>query len=468
MADIQTNIKETIAQLDAIEDAIEEMGVPVGNIPTAQYPEKIATIPGQPAKIYYSPQGRAYIKNIVLPEGVAALGEYAFAGDNQLFSVEVQAGLKVIGKNSFENCTALVQINLPAGTEQIDSYAFSGCENLEQVPLPSSLAAIGNNAFMGSGIKSVTIPDAVTSLGACCFQDCTSLAAAKLPTGLSMLNAKLFMGCSELKEITIPAEVADIAMYAFSGCTKLQSVQLPSGIKSIKEYAFQNTALESVAVPNSTEIGRNCFAECAALTTAVLPEDLTILPQAIFQNCSALENIMLPEGVSEISTNAFYGCSSLKTFVFPANLKTLGQSSFSYSNIEEAILPDGIETIKGSVFSNCQNLKKLYLPSSLNSTTFMIAGSSVEEVILGKGYHLDLDISASTKYSAQMLVDCIYQYENRVGKEALTFKIGNMNLAKLSNVYVTETAQGLEIVTETTPGAILATQYADNKNIKVI
>lgn len=465
LADITSNVNQAISDFNAIQSAIEEAGVPAGNTPTAQYPDKIALIPGIPAKIIDSPQGRTYIKNIVVPQDVTILADYAFAGDGQLRSVELPAGLVTIGINAFNGCTRLTDIQLPAGMKTVNNYAFYGCENLQEITFPESLTTLGTASFKGSKIKSAQLPDSVTTIGVSCFEDCTALESAKLPAAIARIPSKMFWGCTSLPEITIPDNVTTIDGYAFYDCAKLKNILFPAGLASIGLYAFKGTGLESAVIPHGTQIGRNCFSECANLIAVTLPDDLTVLPQAIFQNCSSLRDIALPDGLTQMQTNAFYGTASLETLVFPATLKSIGTSAFAGSGITEVILPEGLESIGASAFYDCKNLKKLYLPATLNTApvTYIVQ----DEVSLGKGYHLNLDIAYSTNYSVQMLLDCIYNFEGRSGMESLTFKIGSTNLKKLDGVYVLETADGLDIVTETAPGAVLAKDYAKNKNISL-
>lgn len=466
MADMSTNIDRAVICFEEIKAAIEEAGVPVGNTPAAQYPDKIALIPGQPAELIYCPQGRVYVKNIVLPQEVTVLGDYAFAADDQIRSVKLPAGLVTIGESAFDRCARLAGITLPAGLTEIKDYAFNMCESLKEVDLSPALTTLGICAFQGSGIDSAQIPDSVTGIGVGCFQACTDLVSVKLPSGLTQIPSKMFYGCSNLPEITIPKAVTVINGYAFAECEKLTDAALPTGLKSIGNEAFRKTSLKSAVIPDGAQIGRNCFSECSLLTDVTLPSSLTVIPQAIFQNCSSLHGITLPMDVTEIQTNAFYGCAALNALTFPKNLKVIGQSAFAYSGIEEAILPEGLETIGYSGFYRCDNLKKLHLPASLNTAPEIYIVQ--DEVTLGKGFHLNLDISYSTKYTVQMLLDCIYNFEDRTEADALTFKIGTENLNKLKNVYVAETATGLEAVEQSTSGAILATQYAKNKNINVI
>lgn len=48
----------------------------------------------------------------------------------------------------------------------------------------------------------------------------------------------MFVGCSELKSITIPDSVSSIGDYAFGECENLRNITIPAGIKNIGNMAF--------------------------------------------------------------------------------------------------------------------------------------------------------------------------------------------------------------------------------------
>ena len=56
---------------------------------------------------------------------------------------------------------------------EIEKYAFYDCIGLKSVTIPNSVTSIGNEAFKGcSGLTSVTIPNSVTSIGFSAFSSC--------------------------------------------------------------------------------------------------------------------------------------------------------------------------------------------------------------------------------------------------------------------------------------------------------
>lgn len=87
-----------------------------------------------------------------------APGNSAYASDGGcLYNAAMTRLIRVpVGQSS---------VNLYSGTKIIGSGAFSGCTSVTSLTLPSGLTTIESGAFSGSGIKSVTIPRGVTSIG---------------------------------------------------------------------------------------------------------------------------------------------------------------------------------------------------------------------------------------------------------------------------------------------------------------
>ena len=78
----------------------------------------------------------------------------------------------------------------------------------------------------------------VTSLGASCFEDCSSLTSITIPSSVTSLGESCFKGCRGLTSITIPSSVTSLGASCFKGCRGLTSITIPSSVTSLGEYCF--------------------------------------------------------------------------------------------------------------------------------------------------------------------------------------------------------------------------------------
>ena len=130
------------------------------------------------------------------------LATAAFAAKLKIPPYLVVDGTTVVGvKNQKKLPTELV---IPEGVTAIGGRAFYSCTSLSSVTIPSSVTAIGETAFSGcTSIAGVAIPSSVTSIGNYAFYYCTSLASVSIPGSVKEIGESAFNGCASLKNVTI-------------------------------------------------------------------------------------------------------------------------------------------------------------------------------------------------------------------------------------------------------------------------
>ncbi len=95
---------------------------------------------------------------IIVPDGVKEIGEYAFKNATHLRKITFPDSLQRIRKRAFWGCTSLSAILIPLGTERIEEGAFTYCCNLKDVVIPISVVFIGTDAFAYCGaLKEISI-----------------------------------------------------------------------------------------------------------------------------------------------------------------------------------------------------------------------------------------------------------------------------------------------------------------------
>ena len=116
----------------------------------------------------------------------------------------------------------------------LGAYSFSGYASAS--PYPHNSYQIGRN------IRSVDIPQGVTSIGDVAF-GCCKFTTLSLGENIETIGGGAFWHCSNLSEITIPENVKEIKngysenIYyrkTFEGCSHLKCIILPAGFKSFE------------------------------------------------------------------------------------------------------------------------------------------------------------------------------------------------------------------------------------------
>ena len=102
----------------------------------------------------------------------------------------------------------LKNVLIPDSVIAIGDYAFFNC-NIGQLKLPDSLKHIGTLAFYWNKIKSISFPKNILSIGDSAFCECKELERIEF-NGLPMsIGSEVFSGCTALKEIVIPQGSSD-------------------------------------------------------------------------------------------------------------------------------------------------------------------------------------------------------------------------------------------------------------------
>jgi hypothetical protein len=85
--------------------------------------------------------------DVVIPEGVFAIGYACFSENQDIKSVVIPEGVTEIQSYAFRGCLVLTNVTFPSSLVLIDSYAFSWCESLTSVVIPITVQEIGSAAF---------------------------------------------------------------------------------------------------------------------------------------------------------------------------------------------------------------------------------------------------------------------------------------------------------------------------------
>ena len=109
----------------------------------------------------------------------------------------------------------------------LGTYSFSGY--LDASPY------LHNSYQIGRNIRSVDIPQGVTSIGNHAFEECFALEEVTIPQSVTSIGNYVFRYCTLLKNVTIPEKVTTIGLGTFSYCKQLEYIMLPAGLTSFRD-----------------------------------------------------------------------------------------------------------------------------------------------------------------------------------------------------------------------------------------
>ena len=294
--------------------------------------------------------------DLVLPEGLAVIGESAFQGSMSLTGVHLpdslrsipssafrQCGLyyaemsdnvESIGANAFASNLFLTQIKLTNTTEgatanglpshltELADGAFSstyiGAEGASDLVVPGTVKHLGQGVFSGDRfITSVTLGEGVESIGYGCFAGCLGLTSFTMPDSVTSIEDKLFQDCESLKEVTISRNLAagDLAG-SFSWCFSLERINVP-------DDAANYATLDGVVY--SKDMSSLVYCPTAKKGTLEIPEGVTFISYDAFES-SSLDNVVFPNSLQTIETNGF--AKQLNVVDLGSNVKDVQSDAF--------------------------------------------------------------------------------------------------------------------------------------------
>lgn len=411
---------------------------------------------------------------------VTVIGEDAFLGSH-ITAISLPEGLVEIGCSAFLSCTKLTSIVLPDSVEKIGSFAFNWCKNLSSVNYPSNWTTVTatEEGYTGGPFQecpkltSIEIPQEVKTIASYAFKGCESLQTVRFSDGLQKISDHAFYGCDSLTSIELPDSIEVMGPYAFAYCDNLRKINyprnwkyveridfddgsfiegcvfigspllttmiVPEGVTGIPDKAFMGwEELESISLPDSLlKIGVGTFEGCKNLRTVTLPDSIECLGAGAFENCSQLTSVNYPRNLTSIDDtadgdeNLYYGfgpfarCSNLTFMEVPEGVTMIPDKVFQESSLRTIILPDTLYEIGFMAFGGCDNLRQLVLPDGVFRINGCAFGySALEQIMIPEGVYI---IDWST-FSGCSSLHSVYIPESVIHIDETAFEDANQNL----------------------------------------
>lgn len=304
---------------------------------------------------------------------------------------------QVTGFNTGYTMNDVTDVIFPDEIEGIEANGlFSSATALKTLTFEATdtFFISGDGIFTKCSVEKITFnPNCVVEIKKGNFSSCTSLTEITFPK-FKKLASSAFGYCNNMtstNELVLVEGMTEIGGHAFHDCTSLTgTVVFPSTLEKIQEYSFQNTGFTGFDLSKCSSLTvagggyGGPFTNNDQIETLDLSgcTSLTYLKANFAADCAKLTSVILPPNLETIESKALAHCYKLQSIVFPATLKSVADEAFHSARSGQTI----------KTFT-------VYIQSNVvmgASYPFRDSSAKIEYVLIGDGVTAESLIAANT------------------------------------------------------------------------
>ena len=343
--------------------------------------------------------GTTSVKEIILPETLEEIGNYALGGCRNITSIVIPNSVRKIGEYAFSNCSGLTTIEIPEGVERIEYYAFESCSGLTgSISLPSSVTYIGNYAFSaGSNLTDIYVNNTEENI-----QRGDNIGGYYAHVHYLNHKHSLEINNDPREKVTIEEVEGHVASgqilcesrYSFRLLNESGNIVKDKTIKLVSQQRMpwgeirkitQELIPDEEGIYTIESVIRDYYIYTGAVDgeTATYEDENGIVWQYTYENekaralkyvsgdLSEIETLEVPDKVdglivTTLANESLKGHNDIVNVILPDSITNIGESAFeNCTNLETIVLPVDLEFISNSAFKGCTSLEQVELPEKL-------------------------------------------------------------------------------------------------------
>ena len=389
------------------------------------------------------------IKDLVIPNSVISIGDYAFFRCSSLTSVTIGESVTSIGSGVFEGCYALTSVTIGNSVTSIGSGAFEDCSSLTSVTINSDAIVSKDYSYddnisniFGSQVTEYIIGNKVKGIGSSAFDGCSSLTSVTIGESLTSIGHFAFDECSSLTSVTCEAETPPtVGKYAFDGvstsipvyvpCRCVEAYKAASGWEDFTNFqeplAYSIELNVNDTIMGSAKVDYNTF--CEGNQISATPNVGYHFVQWSDGNTDAIRTLELTQDTiltAEFAQSFFGQCGDNLYWSYDETAKTISITGsgkmYDYTattqpwllfkeQIVKVTTTNTVTSIGTSAFEGCIRLSKISLGTGLEEIAAnAFAGCTrLYDIYVYATYPPFAEESSFANYNVYVYIPCEYQ-----------------------------------------------------------